>query len=408
MTVIRAGICVLITFAVLAHGAVETWSISLLEIGAVSLFLWWGILVTAGGAKEIRWSPVLWPLAALEIIALLQLVVPLSLYPYLTKLELLRFTSYLIIVFLMSQAFRTPRQWRAFAWFLVLLGFSVAVFGILQDLTSNGKIYWVRELRYGGMLYGPYVNRNHFAGLMELIIPIGLAMLAVQGVRREQLPLLALCTALPIGALFMCASRGGIVAFGFEVMFMAALLWLRRGEKRHLLTFMVALALAGGLVAWLGVGQVMTRFSEMHGPEVSEERRVSMVKGALHIFKDYPLFGTGLGTTIAVYPQYETQFDGKIIDHVHDDHFELLAEAGIAGAICWLAFIAALAIFGLKNLSARQDSLVHAVQLGALVGCAGLLIHGFADFNLHIPANALIFYILSVMASSSPVFEPTN
>jgi fumarate reductase subunit D len=60
------------------------------------------------------------------------------------------------------------------------------------------------------------------------------------------------------------------------------------------------------------------------------------------------------------------------------------------------------------NLSSRQDTLVHAVQLGALVACGGLMIHGLADFNLHIPANALLFYLLAGMASSSPVFEPTN
>jgi len=275
-------------------------------------------------------------------------------------------------------------------------------------LTSNGKLYWVRELRYGGVIYGPYVNRNHFAGLMELIVPVGLSLLAVQGVRREQLPFLALCTALPIGALFMSASRGGIVAFGFEVMFLAALLWLRRGEKRYLLTFMVALALAGALVAWLGVGQVMQRFSEMHGPEVSEGRRVSMMKSALRIFEDYPILGTGLGTTVTVYPKYETEYDGKTVDHVHNDHFELLAETGIAGGLCWLAFVIALGTYGILNLSSRQDTLVHAVQLGALVACGGLLIHGLADFNLHIPANALLFYILAGMAASSPVFEPTN
>lgn len=408
MTIIRVGICVLITFGVLAHGAVETWSESIIEIGATALFLCWGFLAASGGIKEVRWTPVLWPLAGLEIIGLVQLAVPLSLNPYLTKLELLRLTSYLILLFLMTQAFRTPRQWRTFAWFLVLLGFSVAVFGILQDLTSNGKLYWVRELRYGGAIYGPYVNRNHFAGLMELIVPVGLSLLAVQGVRREQLPFLALCTALPIGALFMSASRGGIVAFGFEVMFLAALLWLRRGEKRYLLTFMVALALAGALVAWLGVGQVMHRISEMHGPEVSEGRRVSMMKSAWRIFEDYPILGTGLGTTVSVYPKYETEYDGKTVDHVHNDHFELLAETGIAGGLCWLAFVIALGTYGILNLSSRQDTLVHAVQLGALVACGGLLIHGLADFNLHIPANALLFYILAGMAASSPVFEPTN
>jgi O-antigen ligase len=408
MSAIRSGICALLIFAVLAYGAVETWSESILEIGAAVLFLWWGFLVVRGNAEEIRWSPVLWPLAGLELLSILQLVARLTVYPYLTKLELLRFTSYLLLLFLLVQAFRRPRHWRNFAWFLLLFGFAVAVFGILQDLTSNGKLYWFRMMRYGGNPFGPYVNRNHFAGLMELIIPMGLAMLAVPGVRRQQLPFVALLAALPAGALFLSASRGGIAAFGCEVVILIILLWMRRGEKRQLFTFVVALLLAGGLVTWLGVGQVIARFSQIQNAEVTEARRISMSRDALRIFEDHPWVGTGLGTIISVYPAYESMYDGYTVDHVHNDHFELLAETGIIGGLCWVSFIGLLVFFGMKNLSAHQDPIVCAVQMGALVGCAGLLIHSFMDFNLHIPANALLFYLLAGLAATNPVFGPTN
>jgi O-antigen ligase len=408
MKIIRIGTYVLVTFAVLAFGAVETWSESVLQIGAVLLFLWWGFLMATGRAEEIRWSPVIWPLLGLELIALVQLLVPLSLYPYLTKLELLRMTSYFILLFLSGQAFRTPRQWRDFAWFVVLLGFTLSIFAVLQDLTFNGKLYWFREMRYGGNSFGPYVNRNHFAGLMELLIPVGLAMLAVPGVRRQQMPLMALLAAMPVGALLLSASRGGIIGFGCEVIVLTVLLWIRRGEKKHLFTFLVALVLAGGLVGWLGVGQVIQRFSQIRNPEVTESRRVSMTRGAYHIFRDYPWIGTGVGTMVSVYPRYETTYDATIVDHVHDDHFELLAETGVPGALCWLTFIVLLAVCGLKNVSAHQDPVVRAVQLGTLVGCAGLLVHSFVDFNLHIPANALLFYLMAGIASTNPIFGPTN
>jgi O-antigen ligase len=408
MRIIRIGVCVLVTFAVLAFGAVETWSESVLQIGAALLFLWWGFLMATGRGEEIRWSPVIWPLLGLELLALLQFVVPLSLYPYLTKLELLRMTSYIILVFLSGQSFRTPRQWRDFAWFIVLLGFTVAVFAVLQDLTFKGKLYWFREMRYGGMPYGPYVNRNHFAGLMELLIPLGLAMLAVPGVRRQQMPLMALLAAMPVSALLISASRGGIIGFGCEVILLVILLWIRRGEKKHVFTFLVALLLAGGLVAWLGVGQVIQRFSQIHNPEVTEGRRISMASGAYHIFRDHPWTGTGVGTIVSVYPAYETAYDATIVDHVHDDHFELLAETGVLGALCWLTFIVLLAVYGFRNVSAHQDPVVRAVQLGTLVGCAGILVHSFVDFNLHIPANASLFYLMAGMASTSPIFGPTN
>jgi O-antigen ligase len=408
MTIIRVGICVLIAFAVLAHGAVEPWSQAILETGAAALFLWWSVLLVTRKTPEISWSPLLWPLLGLVLLGLLQFLVPLSVNPNLTRMELLRVAVYLLLFFLFSQAFQTARHWAGFTWFLILLGFSVAVFAILQDLTSNGKLYWFRELRFGGIPFGPFVNRNHFAGLMELLIPIGLAILAVRGVAKQMLPMVALCTALPMGALFLSASRGGIVAFGCEILLLVGLLWLRRGEKRQLLTFIAAIVLAGGLVGWLGVDQVLKRFTAIHNVEVTESRRVSMMRGGWHIFMDNLWTGTGLGTTISVYPRYETLYDGKIVDHVHNDHLEVLAETGIVGGICWLAFLGLTFGIGLKNLSIRNEPLTHAVQFGALVACGGLLVHGFVDFNLHIPSNALLFYLLAGISAANPLPDSQN
>jgi O-antigen ligase len=408
MTILRTGICILVAFAVLAFGGVEPWGESIIEIGAVALLVWWGLAVVTNNVEDIRWAPILWPLLGLDAIALVQWAARLTVYPFLTRTEFLLLTSYLTLLFLLVQVFRTPRQWREFAWFVITFGFAAALFGILQDLTSNGKLYWFHVLRNGGMPYGPYVNRNHFAGLMELVAPLGLAMVAIPGVKRQQLPLVALLAALPVGALFLSASRGGIAAFGCEVVVLVILLWIGKGEKRHLLAFLVAIALAVGLVGWLGVAQVVSRFSDTHNPEVTERRRISMARGAWHIFLDHPVLGTGLGTVVSVYPRYETDYDGKIVDHVHNDHLEFLAETGALGGLCWLLFIAVLVYSALKNLSAHQDPFIRAVQLGALVGCIGLLIHGLVDFNLHIPANALLFYLLAGMAATKPVFSPTN
>ena len=68
----------------------------------------------------------------------------------------------------------------------MIFGFLVADFGILQHLTFNGKLYWFREMHYGGIPFGPYVNRNHFAGFAELFIPVALVPLMLGKVRRER------------------------------------------------------------------------------------------------------------------------------------------------------------------------------------------------------------------------------
>jgi len=397
---IRIGICALVTFSVFAHGAVEAWSRAVLEIGAAALLLMWAVIAIRGPRVEVRWNTLLWPLAGFSAIVLMQYLARLTVYPYLTEIELLMLAAYLILFFLAVQAFRTLEEWRGFVWFLLTLGFVVSVFGIIQHFTFNGKLYWVRELRYGGVPFGPYVNRNHFAGLIELLAPLGLAILVLRAVRRDLLPLVALFTILPIGAFFLAASRGGIAAFLVQLGLLAILIWTRHGGRKPLVGGAAVLLLAGVLVAWLGVGSALERFAKFQSLEVSEQRRLGMIKDSWRIFLDHPVVGTGLGTLIVVYPQYETFYDGKLVDHAHNDYVEALAETGVVGALCCAAFVVLLFRSALVNLWASRNSLNFAIHLGALVACAGLLAHGLADFNLHIPSNALLFFLQAALAST--------
>ena len=400
MKAIRIGICALVTFSVFAHGAVEAWSGAVLEIGAAALLLIWAVIAIRGPRVGVRWNALLWPLAGFGAIVLVQYLARLTVYRYLTEIELLMLAAYLILFFLAVQAFRTLEEWRGFVWFLLTLGFVVSVFGIIQHFTFNGKLYWVRELRYGGIPFGPYVNRNHFAGLIELLAPPGLAILVLRAVRRDLLPLVALFTILPIGALFLTASRGGIAAFLVQLGLLAILIWTRRGGRKPLVAGAAVLLLAGVLVAWLGVGRALERFAKFQSLEVSEQRRLGMIKDSWRIFLDHPVVGTGLGTLIVVYPQYETFYDGKLVNHAHNDYVEALAETGVVGALCCAAFVVLLFRSALVNLRASRNSLNFAIHLGALVACAGLLAHGLADFNLHIPSNALLFFLQAALAST--------
>ena len=276
MKIIRVGICILITFAILAFGAVEAWSQSIIQIGAALLFAWWGFLLATGRAEEIRWTPVFWPLLGLELLALLQFVIPLSVYPFLTKLELLRFSSYIILVFLFAQSFRTSKQWRTFVSVSRSTGIlSVALFRRSagpnpQRQTLLGRRNALRE----GILPGPYVESKSLRGFDGA--SNSHRARDTRGSRSslaQQMPLVALLAAIPVGALLMSGSRGGPVAFGSELLLLIVLLWFRGGQRKQLLTFVGALALACGLVAWLGMGDVIFNVSrKMHNPEVSEKR----------------------------------------------------------------------------------------------------------------------------------------
>ena len=403
MKAIRVGIAVLVAFSVLAHGATEVWSQSVLEIGAAVLLLLWGILALRQRKIEIRWNPLYLPMVGFGGLVVLQWLFGLSVYPYLTKLELLKLAAYLLLFFLAVQSFRSAAEIRPLVWFLLVFGFAVALFGIIQFFTFNEKLYWLRELRYGGAPFGPYVNRNHFAGLMELIVPLGLALVFLRAIRKDKLPLVGLLSIVPIGALFLSASRGGILSFFFQLGLLGFLAWAHEaGSKRRTVAAgLVMILLAGTLVVWLGVGQAVERFALLWSEELSFGGRMVMSKDTWHIFSNHPWTGTGLGTLGAVYPQYaSTYFDGRVVDHAHNDYVEMMAETGLIGALFSLAFIVLLFRFSLANLQSDRNLFTLAARMGALVACSGLLLHSWVDFNLHIPSNALLFFLLASLATS--------
>jgi O-antigen ligase len=406
MRFLRIAICVLIAFGVLAFGAVEEWAQAGIEVGAAVLLVYWAIRFYVSQTEEVFVSPFFLPLTAFLVVVVAQLAFRTTASPYDTRVELQLLIAYLILIHLLTQSYLQSRHWRGLMWFLMGFGFFVCIFGILQHLTFNGKLYWFREVRYGGMHFGPYVNRNHFAGFAELVIPIALVPLVLGKVRRERLLLVSLFALLPIVALLLSASRGGIVSFVAELALLFLLLLARRIRSKYALVGGIVVLSALLAVSWIGGQQVLRRFSSNAAVEVTSGKRATMRQGTWRIFRDHPLLGTGLGTLQKVFPPYDSLYDGKIVNHTHNDYLEALAETGILGGLCCAWFLGVLLVTSLKGLGGLGSSLNSAMNLSGLVGCCGLLVHSLFDFNLHIPANALLFFVAAHLATAR--FQPDS
>jgi O-antigen ligase len=403
MRLLQIGLCGVLVFAIAAHGSVEDWARAVFETSAGLLFLFWAVRAYLTREDIVFISPLLPPLFALILLALGQLLFRGTVSPYDTRIELQLLIALTVLLFLATQAFPTTDDWRFFVWFIMSIGFLVAVFGILQHLTFNGKLYWFREMRYGGIPFGPYVNRNHFAGFAELVIPVALVPLVLGKVRRERWFAVGLLALLPLGALLLSASRGGIISLAAELGLLTLLLLLRRTGGKHVLAGAAVLLFAFMLVSWLGVGQILERFSSMQSLEIASGKRASMRLDTWHIFREHPWTGTGLGTLQTVFPAYETQYDAKVVNHAHNDYLEALAETGIAGAACCAWFLGALFFHSLRRLLLLDKSFSAALHLSGLVACTGFLVHGLVDFNLHIPGNALLFFLMANLATADIV-----
>lgn len=410
MKLLRIGLVALIAFAVLSFGAVDVWAQSILEIGAALLLCIWAVAAWRNPGLQVRWTALNWPLLGFIAIAGFQLLFGGTASPFLTRAEILRLAAYFAIFFLITQAFQTRQDWSRLAWFVIGFCFVVSLFGIAQHFTSGNEIYWISSLKSDVKPFGPYVNRNDFAGFIELTLPVGLALLICRGIHKDLFPLLTLLTVVPIGADILSASRGGIISLALEIAILLLLAYARPGLPRKRRNARgVALALASvvaiAFVAWIGVDRTVHRFSDLSHPEVTMARRLSMARGAMRIFAAHPLKGCGLGALVDVFPQYDTAYDGRIVDHVHNDYLEALAEAGILGGICGFAFLWLIYREARKNFEAEQGHFSRALHAASIAAICGLLLHSFVDFNLHIPANALLF-LLQVSIGISPPLPP--
>jgi O-antigen ligase len=405
MKLVGAGLCALIAITVLAFGGVETGPQSILEAGAALLFVVWAVLAFRDPNLKITWNALCWPLLGFVAIGLGQLVFRTTAYPFLTHVEILKLISYFLFFFLLTQVFRDRQELNVLAWVLMFLCFGISMIGIVQRFTSEGTIYWFQKLTVGGDPFGPFVNRNHFAGFVELTVPVGLSLLIFRGLRRDTFPLAGLLTVVPVGALMLSGSRGGIVSFIFELAVIGLMARPRkRGAEPPRLAALALVGLAAlGLIGWLGANRAIERFSTLHAGDVSIARRVTMVRGATQVFLRYPIAGCGVGSLVAVYPRFETLYDGLIVDHVHNDYMELLAEMGLLGGLCGAAFLWLLFRNAKKSWAAEQGHFSRAIHAAGICAVCGLLLHSSVDFNLHIPSNALLFLVAAHLATTAPL-----
>ena len=155
------------------------------------------------------------------------------------------------------------------------------------------------------------------------------------------------------------------------------------------------------MVSWLGMKEITQRFSSMKAMEVSSGKRASMRRDTWRIFVEHPWMGTGLATLQVVFPPYETLYDGRIVNHAHNDYVEALAEAGIAGGLCCALYLGLLLFHSSQQFSGDNASFAAVLNLSGLVACSGFLIHSLVDFNLRLPANAQLFFLMATLATST-------
>lgn len=349
----------------------------------------------------------------------------LSIDSHETVVALLKFVAYLSTFLLAAYLFDSRKRKSAGLRALIVLGCFEAGYGIAQYLTGWNKIFTYTNIYDTGNAFGTYINRNHYAGLLELVMPFVLASafysiqksseLAHGNERRAssrssvnfQALFYLFLMAIMFVALVFSRSRGGILAATFSVVFIVLLGQVKVRRKGWMLFVVLFLALIVGYGLWIGLDPVLVRFEQMGEKDfLRMEARTQIGKDTLSLVSEYRLTGTGLGTFGVAYRRYQTVAVENYVDHAHNDFLEFAAETGWLGLA--LLFLPILYLFVRMIISFLNDS--HRYCRSVLLGCIGstlaLLIHSFTDFNLQMPANALIFAVVLGIGYKVACIEP--
>ena len=342
-----------------------------------------------------------------------------SLYPASTRHDA-ALLALATTVFLLGAHFFASRKAQVWLWATVALnGAALTVFGIVQQLTWNGRLYWSIEPTQVTKAFGPYVNHNNAAGYLSMCLAgaIGLLLLsparnrasggrngrgstgstAVDSLRSSAaVRLAAMLLTGTIAAGIACSlSRGAFVStVGAAIVTVLTMFFVQRNFKQAWLIG-AAVLLAALLVGWLGMSDtVQTRMASLLDQRANPDERLVHWQETLTAVPDFWLTGSGLGTYRYIYRYYEKRLGEEWFYHAENQYLEALVEGGILGIGLLIAAIALIAAAALHVARSERSGSGQAFALAAVFAVTTQLIHGFFDFGLYLPANMLLFALI--------------
>jgi O-antigen ligase len=292
-----------------------------------------------------------------------------------------------------------------------------AVIGLAQFGTGSLTVFWPPAEGKIGSAYGTYPNYDHFAGFLEMALPLALALiiahidigshkpprsqrrqnfrqrlaqLFASGIRFNAVAIYAGAALAILLGLIFSRSRTAIALVMLGILLCALIFGSRVGGQRstRLVTLFTVIGFA--LALEIGLAPVLTRFAD---GGLVDYTRLSIFAGTIQGIREFFPFGSGLGTYPAVFRGFQPGDVPYFVNHAHNDYLEWLFEGGLAIAILLLAFLLLYILRWREIWPSGEERWAPIAFVRIAAGISLLLIglHGLIDFNLHIPANALFF-----------------
>jgi len=379
--------------------SVPQWAVTVIHL--LTLIALTAFLIEKNLTWSWKWIRTPLDLPILALIALSILSTIFSVHRYASIWSTILLLNYIVIYYLVIHTVRTRDQFKQLVFVIIGVAAFLAIFGLLKLVGANPFPWWEYKDTAVFRLESTYYNSDHLAGYMEMTIPLLLGLF-LYGYRGAGVFFMACLAFFMFLALFLSLSRGGWLGLGAGLGLMAAaLLANRRREKKLILLVSICgfFILAFIVLSHTTVVERILTFEQLENENESPIRaRVLRWRGTVEMIKDYPLFGSGPGTYATVFTQYQPPGFTLRSLRAHNDYLQFTAELGIS-----LIFIIAWMIVALYRKAFKKiknpSRLVRGTTLGAVAGITAILVHSFGDFNLQMPANAILFTVLAALAA---------
>ena len=298
------------------------------------------------------------------------------------------------------------------------LGVVLAVVGVVQKAMWNGKLYGFWTPIEAGDSFGPFVNRNHFAGWMVMALPLAIGYFCgrvAPGMRQvkpglrnrivwfssadaSETMLVGFAVILMALALMLTMSRSGMIGLLVALVILGWFVARRQtsGSRRAVVSgYLIVVALAAA--AWTGFDRIAARFAESETSSIGG--RLELWADTWRLAERFPIIGTGLGTYATATLFYQTVDLNEHLAQAHNDYLQLLAEGGLL--VCIPASLAILAFSWTVRRRFREvspESTDYWIRIGAVIGIIAIAVQEVSDFSLQMPGNAVLFVLLLALA----------
>jgi O-antigen ligase len=379
-------------------------------IGGV-LILWLGRIWLQ--PARFFWPPVCWAVVAFAgyaIVRYLQADIE-----YVAREELIRILTYAFLFLAVINNIQRQEHGRILIFALIAVAIFVSLYAVFQVLTDSDQVWhFIRPLQYGRRGSGTYINPNHAAGFLEMILPLGLAFALIGRQSHVTRIFLGYGTVVVLAGIVATVSRGGWIATVLSLLIFFAVL-LRRPVYRLPALALLGVFLAAAIFIGMRGGHLQKRFEQTVASGKVEDLRFQVWAPAIRLWRENFWWGVGPAHFDYRFRAYRPELVQVRPDRVHNDYLNTLVDWGTAGAVlvaaAWLLFFGGV-VQTWRQLSPTRHDLNSgksnrlALLLGGSVGLLALLFHSVVDFNLHVPANAIT--AVTLMALLTGLFRHVN